>query len=102
MEGADVWVSRAAVNDAFFGEINDDLRVLNEKVDGVIAIEEFVCECVETGCTDRIALTIAEYEAVRGVPTRYAVQPGHVDPDYDDVVSEHDRFTVVEKRAAAA
>lgn len=100
MERSELSASRAAQNHELFSEIGDDVRVLSEKVDGELAIDEFLCECVDIGCSDRIALTIAEYEAVREMPTHYAVRPGHVDADYDEIVYEHDLFTIVEKRAA--
>ena len=101
MERIDLSERRAAQNHELFGDVGDELRVLSERVDGELAIAEFVCECVDIGCSDRIALTIAEYEAVREVPARFAVKPGHVHFDHDDVVSEHDQFTVVEKRDAS-
>ena len=102
MDPSDLSARRAAQNHELFREIGDDVRVLSEKVDGELAIDEFVCECIDIGCSDRIALTIAEYEFVRELPAHYAVRPGHVHADYDDIVFEHELFTVVEKRADAA
>ena len=101
MERIDLSTRRAAQNRELFGEIGDDLRLLSERVDGELAIDEFVCECVDSGCSDRVALTVAEYEAVHEMPARFAVRPGHVHADYDEVVDEHDQFTVVAKRAAS-
>jgi hypothetical protein len=101
MEGVDVSVSRAEQNDALLGEIGEGLRVLSERVDGQIAIEDFVCECVDLGCTDRIVLTVAEYEAIRAAPARFVVHPDHVAVENDVVVLENDQFTIVEKRGAA-
>jgi hypothetical protein len=97
MEVEDLSVTRAAQNQALFGEISDDLRALGEKVGGVVAIDEFVCECVDADCRDRIALTLEEYELVRALPARYAMRPGHVH-ESDRVISQHDHYVVIEKR----
>jgi len=88
---------RALQNHVLFRELGDGLRVLSDKVDGVIVIEDFVCECVQPACSDHVALTFAEYEALRKVPKRFAVQAEHVHPAYERVVEEHDGYTVVEK-----
>ena len=45
-----------------------------------------------------IAITIAEYERVRGDPRHFAVFREHVVPDVERVVDETERFVVVEKR----
>jgi hypothetical protein len=91
---------RASQNQVLFRELNDGLRVLSEEIDGVIVIEDFVCECVESACSDHVALTFAEYEALREVPTttRFAVNQGHVHPAFDRIIEEHDGYTIVEKR----
>jgi hypothetical protein len=61
----------------------------------------FFCECGDERCTALVALTGAEYEAVRAHPTRFAVLPTYVRPDVDRVVEEHDSYVVVEKNEAA-
>jgi hypothetical protein len=44
--------------------------VLRERV-------EFVCECANDNCLERIANTLAQYE-LRRFPTHFVVEPGHV------------------------
>jgi hypothetical protein len=82
-----------------FAEIDDDLRALSEKVDSVIAIDDIVFACLETGCSDHIALTPSEHEAVR--EARFAVRPGHVQPRGRPAVGGHDGSMVVDKRSAS-
>ena len=41
--------------------------------------------------------SVSEYEALRSEPNRFAVRPGHVFPEVERIVSENDRFAVVEK-----
>jgi len=64
--------------------------------------EVFVCECSDPLCRTRISLTRLEYEDVRGYPTRFAIATDHENPEVDQVVSEGDRFTVVQKIAGSA
>lgn len=66
------------------------------------AIEWYVCECSDSGCSARIGLTGPEYEAVRGYPTRFAIATDHENPEVDQLVSEGGRFTVVQKIAGDA
>ncbi len=62
---------------------------------------EFFCECGESRCTERMRLTLAEYEAIRAMPGRFLVLPGHEDAPFRRVVSSNDRFSVVVELARA-
>src|SRR4051794_12638106 len=55
------------------------------------------CECGFQSCDARIPVTVTEYEAVRRIPTRFLVYPGHVLPDFERVVEQNARYMVVEK-----
>ena len=65
-------------------------------------VELYVCECSDPDCRARIGLTRVEYEAVRGYPTRFAIATDHENPEVDQLMSEGDRFTVVQKIAGSA
>jgi hypothetical protein len=61
-----------------------------------------LCECGSETCFERLALTRAEYEAVRAYPARFMVTPGHEDAASGEVVvAETQRYAVVEKRLEA-
>ena len=64
---------------------------------------DWVCECAESGCVERIQLTTEEYEFVRADPKRFAVAASdeHVFEEIEDVVERKDRFWVVEKDGPA-
>jgi hypothetical protein len=88
--------ARLAKNEAIF-------RAGNESIDKAVGrrVEKapYLCECGEKSCLARVALTPAEYGAVRSHPARFFVVPGHEDLTAGEVVVEqHDRFTVVEKQ----
>jgi hypothetical protein len=89
---------RLGLNEALFRDVNERLQELGETfgVDGERT--DFICECGDPACTERISLTLSEYEQVRAEATHFAVRPRHVDPSIEVVVSENERYSIVEKR----
>jgi hypothetical protein len=91
-------------------EQNEDLfRQVNERIEDVgtaLARDdvpmEFLCECDDPDCVEKVSATRAEYEAIRAVATQFVVLPGHEDPDIEHVVQQTERFLVVEKEGQAA
>jgi hypothetical protein len=59
------------------------------------------CECFDTNCIKTLEISPGEYQAIRAEPRHFAVLPGHLDADVEDVVRESDGFVVVEKIATA-
>jgi hypothetical protein len=57
----------------------------------------FHCECADLNCSARLRLSRAQYEAVRADSARFIVAPGHVFPQAERVVEEHEGYLVVEK-----
>jgi len=90
-----------ATNQVIFREINEKLEDLNNTFSEIIPLGDFVCECADTGCIERIAMTIREYEELRGHPRRFAVRRGHRAPETERVVEDRTGYTVVEKLGAA-
>jgi hypothetical protein len=83
-------------------------RAVNEWIEGAhesIGVRQgagwFRCECGDASCEHAIELTRAEYESVRASATCFALAPNHEHPG-DQVVAEHERYTVVEKLAGRA
>ena len=92
---------RVAENESTFRWVNERIAQAHARLpfdDG----QEFVCECGDTACANRVFLTLAEYETVRSHPTRFAVLPRHVIPDVERVVESHAGFVVVEKTGEGA
>lgn len=62
---------------------------------------EFLCECADPDCTDRVAVTLQEYEEIRSESTHFLVRPGHQNGAIEDAAwSSSERFVVVEKEVA--
>jgi hypothetical protein len=64
---------------------------------GVHVEGQFVCECSDARCVDKLRLTPREYIEVREHPTRFFVVPGHEMAEVDRVVGRNAGFTTVEK-----
>jgi hypothetical protein len=90
---------RLARNEAFFRQVNERI---NEVTGGPSSDRfEFLCECSDPACTERIELTRKEYEAVRADPRGFVVAPGHVSPEVEHVVEREERHVVVRKEGLA-
>jgi hypothetical protein len=92
---------RVAKNEALFRQVNERIEEINEEL-GDGGDSDFLCECGNDDCTAPIRLTLAEYEEVRRNPTHFAIARGHDVIDVERVISETDRFAVVEKFAGEA
>lgn len=88
---------RAALNQSRFRAINEGVEEVNESFRLALEEDEYVCECADNDCMDRIALTPEEYEEVRRVPTHFCIRREHVHPYFETVVQSHDGYVVVEK-----
>lgn len=88
---------RIVKNEVSFRAINERLEEGLRQVPASGQPFEFVCECGSRECTDMVRLTLDQYEAARRHPRRFAVLRGHLFPEVERVVEEHDAYTVVEK-----
>jgi hypothetical protein len=98
----DLQQQRLARNESFFREVNERI---NEIAPVFGAREEhrleYLCECSDPHCSERISITRAEYEAVRAGPRRFLIAPGHDLPEIEQVVAAGDEHAVVEKEGHA-
>jgi hypothetical protein len=85
-------------NQALFRDVNERIEKLTI-ADAVPTSEtwDFLCECANTECVATISLTYDAYEAVRRIPTRFVVLPGHVYPEIERIVDENGGYVIVEK-----
>lgn len=93
---------RLATNEALFREVNERIREISDSFGQEDATYDFLCECSDPDCTQRVVLTRAEYENVRAESTRFVVAKGHALPEIESVVERAKDHVVVEKEGAAA
>jgi hypothetical protein len=96
-----LWEERVARNEALFREVNERVEELHE-VHGGGGLPEFVCECPDDTCTERISLPLAVYERVRSDPHLFLLRPGHEQPEVEHVVERGDGFVIVRKDSPTA
>jgi hypothetical protein len=92
---------RLAGNEALFREVNERVAEVAEdfvELETTADPVEFTCECGRATCTEPVAMTLVEYEALRAAPTHFAVVDGHELPEIERVVERHPGYLVVEKQ----
>jgi hypothetical protein len=89
-------------NEALFRKVNERIEDVSTTFAADDEHQEFLCECDDPACTEKVSATRAEYEAVRAVATQFIVLPGHEDLDVEHIASQNERFLVVEKEGRAA
>jgi hypothetical protein len=93
---------QVAENEVRFRALNERLRTNSAVWDGREGVLSIVCECGDEDCTMPIQLTPEEYESVRAGETQFAIVPGHVRPEVEDVVARQEGWALVRKRGDAA
>jgi hypothetical protein len=88
---------------SLFRDVNERVTEINAAFAEHVPLGDWVCECADNACIERIALTTEEYEAIRADPRRFLVAPSddHVFAQIEDIVARNDRFWIVEKEGPA-
>jgi hypothetical protein len=88
----------AAGNQTLFREFNERVKRLNDRADFESVLDEWLCECANTKCLERIAMFAGEYELVRQDGACFLVSPSdeHVGLD-ERIIERSDRYWIVEK-----
>ena len=96
------WLRDEAINQTRFRIVNESIETTTDALGMHEPWDVYVCECGDGECREPIRLTRAEYESVRGESTYFAVAVDHENPEIDRLVSEHERYAVVQKTLAMA
>jgi len=90
---------RIAGNEASFREVNEAMPDFPSREEGEARAHSFVCECGDRACREIVRVAYEDYAAVRAHPDRFLVAPGHVFPEAEDLVEDHEDYAVVQKHA---
>jgi hypothetical protein len=93
---------RLAMNEALFRDVNERIREISHTFGQKDATYDFLCECSDPRCAERVVLTPAQYEHVRADSTRFVLAKGHAMPEIESVVEHAKDHVVVEKEGVAA
>ena len=86
---------RLIENEKLFREVNERVAQMQANFSG--PDPEWVCECGDETCFEKVSVPIADYEQIRTHGDWFVIRPGHVKPEVEKVVREDDSFLVVEK-----
>jgi hypothetical protein len=92
---------RIGLNEAVFREVNERIDDLADTFNLKSEPLDLVCECGDANCVQRISMTPAEYEELRGDSHQFAVYPGHEYTDVERVVDRRKGYDVVQKNKGA-
>ena len=90
-----------ARNEAVFRAVNERIRELGARFgsEGF----EFICECADETCTERVRLTLEQYDHIRALARRFVVVSGHeATPLVERVIFRSPQFSIVHKIGLAA
>lgn len=90
--------AKIARTESAFREVNEAIARTAERFESDEA--DFVCECGDPECADRVTADLDEYEGVRAEPTHFLLAPGHDEPRAERVVRSTGAFDIVEKFGA--
>ena len=87
---------RIARVESLFRDVNERIAESAARFDAERA--EFVCECADQECAERVAATLDEYERARADGTHFILRPGHEDTRVERVIERRgSRLAIVEK-----
>jgi hypothetical protein len=84
-------------NEALFREVNERIRQVTQEFLRPPPLE-ILCECGNAECTERITVSVEDYEQVRADGATFMVVKGHQIPDTEFVVEERPGYDVVRKK----
>jgi hypothetical protein len=84
-----------ARTESTFREVNERIAENARRFDS--GDTAFICECSDPHCTEKIRVSLVEYERVRGDGARFLLAPGHGNGSIERVVVRGRSFQIVEK-----
>ena len=85
----------SAKTESLFRDVNERIAETSERFDSDEA--QFMCECSDSRCAERLEVPLAEYEQVREDPTTFLLNPEHVEPEIEKIVTHRREYAVVRK-----
>lgn len=84
-----------ARTESVFREVNEAIAQTAERFDAEET--DFICECSDPQCADRMTVALEDYDDVREEPTHFLLAPGHHEPTVERIVERTSQFDVVDK-----
>jgi hypothetical protein len=88
--------TRIEENEKLFREVNERVAQMQASFQSG-PDPEWVCECGDETCFDKLTIPLTEYREVREHDDWFVIVPDHEKVDVEHVVSKRDGYDVVEK-----
>ncbi|HSS81322.1 MAG TPA: hypothetical protein VLK24_09010 [Gaiellaceae bacterium] len=88
---------RIIENEKLFREVNERVADMQANFSG--PDPEWVCECGDETCFDKVTVPIDDYQRIRAHDDWFLIRPGHEKTDVEKIVRQRNGFLVVEKFA---
>jgi hypothetical protein len=88
-------INRIARTESLFRDVNERIAETADRLEADDA--EFVCECADAGCGERLHAQLDECQQVRADGVRFLVAPGHEEPEYERVLHRNPEYQVIAK-----
>jgi hypothetical protein len=88
---------RVVQNEALFRSVNERIEDIHQDIGGRLDESDWVCECGDGNCVQRVRLSHSEYERIRAHSDWFLIKPGHEILDVERVAEDHSTYLVVEK-----
>ena len=95
VSGPSSWRREEATEQARRRDTNESIEA-SIRVTGRGSADMFFCECGDPRCDQTVCVTVQEYESVRERPNRFLIVLNHENPEAECVISETERFAVIE------
>ena len=86
---------RMARTESAFREVNEAIAETATRFEADEA--EFICECADPQCAERVTADLEDYEGVRAEGAQFLLAPDHHEPTVEQVVERTGDFEVVKK-----
>jgi len=86
---------RIARVESLFRDVNE--RIAESAGGFGLSGAEFICECADPTCTERVTVGLADYERVRRDGTQFLLAPGHEATTVERVIARRGGYQVVRK-----
>jgi hypothetical protein len=86
---------RIIENEKLFREVNERVAALQASYSG--PDPEWVCECGDETCFEKVAVPANDYELIRAHGDWFLITPGHDRADIERIVRENGTYMIVEK-----
>jgi hypothetical protein len=87
---------RIEENERLFREVNERVAQMHRGFQSG-ADPEWVCECGDETCFEKVTVPLDEYNEVRARDDWFFVKRGHEKPDVERIVRQREVYLVVEK-----